>query len=149
MTEPTRVGTWRELLHRDHRAPVIVLAGGIGLFATNTYVTTSLLPSAVGEIGGEELYAWTMTFFVVAAVISSMLVSRSLDRLGGRRSYLIGFWVFAVGTVLAKAAPSMAVMACRAVQGLAAGLLAGLDLAVLRLVLPEVLLAAGDRPDVG
>ena len=133
-----RVGRWRELFDHDHRAPVVVLAGGIGLFATNTYVTVSLLPSAVREIGGERLYAWTMTIFVVAAVVSSMLVSRALGQWGGRAAYLAGFGVFAAGTAVAAAAPSMPVMLVgRGIQGLAAGLLAGLGFAVLRLVLPE------------
>ncbi|WP_454162718.1 MFS transporter [Gordonia iterans] len=133
-----RVGRWRELFDHDHRAPVVVLAGGIGLFATNTYVTVSLLPNAVREIGGERLYAWTMTIFVVAAVVSSMLVSRALGRWGGRAAYLAGFGVFAAGTAVAAAAPSMPVMLVgRGIQGLAAGLLAGLGFAVLRLVLPE------------
>ena len=138
--QPGRVGTWRELFGPEYRAPVVVLAGGIGLFATNTYVTASLLPSAVAEIGGEELYAWTMTVFVVAAVITSMLVARSLAGLGGRTSYLLGFGVFAAGTLVAALAPTMAVMLIgRGVQGLAAGLLAGLAFAVLRLVLPAFL----------
>ncbi|MFT3663138.1 MAG: MFS transporter [Gordonia sp. (in: high G+C Gram-positive bacteria)] len=133
-----RAGTWRELFAHEHRAPVIVLAGGVGLFATNTYVTTSLLPSAVREIGGERLYAWAMTLFVVAAVISSMLVSRALERWGGRTSYLVGFGVFAAGTAVAAASTTMPIMLVgRGVQGLAAGLLAGLGFAVLRLVLPE------------
>ncbi|MFT3714664.1 MAG: MFS transporter [Gordonia sp. (in: high G+C Gram-positive bacteria)] len=134
------LGTWRELFDHTHRAPMIVMAGGVGLFATNTYVTTSLLPSAVREIGGESLYAWTMTVFVVAAVISSMLVSRALARLGGRLAYLTGFGVFALGTFAAATAPNMPVMlVARGVQGAAAGLLAGLGFAVLRLVLPEQL----------
>lgn len=116
------------------------MAGGVGLFATNTYVTTSLLPSAVDEIGGAELYAWTMTVFVVAAVVASMLVSRAIDSLGGRQSYLLGFGVFAFGTAVAAAAPTMPVMLVgRGIQGLAAGLLAGLGFAVVRLVLPESL----------
>ncbi len=137
---PGRIGTWGQLFSADHRAPVIVLAGGVGLFATNTYVTTSLLPSAVADIRGEELYAWTMTVFVVTAVLSSMLVARTLDRFGGRSAYLAGFLVFAAGTAVAAAAPTMAVMLIgRAVQGLAAGLLAGLGFAVVRLILPALL----------
>ncbi|MFZ2510536.1 MAG: MFS transporter [Gordonia sp. (in: high G+C Gram-positive bacteria)] len=137
---PGRVGTWRELFSAEHRAPVVVLAGGVGLFATNTYVTTSLMPSAVADIRGEELYAWTMTVFVVTAVISSMLVARTLDRFGGRSAYLGGFLVFAAGTAVAAAAPTMGVMLIgRAVQGLAAGLLAGLGFAVVRLILPAFL----------
>ncbi|MFC0315733.1 MFS transporter [Gordonia phosphorivorans] len=134
---PAAVGSWGELFGHDHRAPVVVLAGGIGLFATNTYVTTSLLPSAVAQIGGGEFYAWTMTVFVVAAVASSMVVSRALDRFGSRLSYVAGFGVFALGTLFAAAAPSMPVLLTgRAVQGVAAGLLAGLAFAVVRLVLP-------------
>lgn len=119
---------------------MIVLAGGVGLFATNTYVTTSLMPSAVDDIRGVELYAWTMTVFVVAAVVSSMLVARSLALLGSRISYVGGFAVFAGGTAIAAAAPTMPVMLVgRGVQGLAAGLLAGLGFAVVRLVLPRPL----------
>lgn len=138
MTTRPRPGSWADLFGHDHRASMTVMAGGVGLFATNTYVTTSLLPSAIVDIGGENLYAWTMTLFVVAAVFASMLVSRALERLGGRRAYLLGFGVFAVGTAIAAAAPTMPVLlAGRVVQGLAAGLLAGLGFAVVRLVLPE------------
>ncbi|GAC56699.1 putative drug resistance transporter [Gordonia hirsuta DSM 44140 = NBRC 16056] len=119
---------------------MIVLAGGVGLFATNTYVTTSLMPSAIDDIGGVELYAWTMTVFVVAAVVSSMLVARSLALLGSRTSYVGGFAVFAGGTAIAAIAPTMPVMLVgRGIQGLAAGLLAGLGFAVVRLVLPRSL----------
>ena len=137
---PAQLGTWRELFGRDHRAPVIVMAGGIGLNATNIYLTTTLLPSAVAEIGGERFYAWTMTVFLVASVISSMLVSRALARLGARGAYVLGFAGFAAGTVVAGAAPTMAVLlAGRGLQGLAAGLLAGLGFAVVRTVLPASL----------
>ena len=122
---------------REHRAPVIVMAGGVALYAINVYLTTSLLPNAVADIGGEELYSWTMTVFLVASVISSMLVSRSLARFGARWSYSTGFLGFTVGTVIAGAAPTMVVMLVgRGIQGLAAGLLAGLGFAVVRSVLP-------------
>lgn len=70
---------------------MIVLAGGVALYAINVYLTTSLLPNAVADIGGEELYSWTMTVFLVASVISSMLVSRVLSRFGARWSYAVGF----------------------------------------------------------
>ncbi|GEE01999.1 putative drug efflux membrane protein [Gordonia spumicola] len=113
------------------------MAGGVALYATNVYLTTSLLPNAVSDIGGEELYSWTMTVFLVASVISSMLVSRSLARFGARASYSAGFLGFAAGTVVAAASPTMVVMLVgRGLQGLAAGLLAGLGFAVVRTVLP-------------
>lgn len=114
-----------------------VMAGGIALFAINVYLTTSLLPSAVADIGGEELYAWTMTVFLVVSVISSMLVARWLAKFGARRSYVFSFALFTAGTIVAGASPTMTVMLVgRALQGFGAGLLGGLGFAVVRLVLP-------------
>lgn len=130
------MSTWRELLGRDNRAPMVVMAGGVALFAINVYLTTSLLPSAVADIGGQDLYAWTMTVFLVVSVISSMLVSRWLAGFGARRSYVWAFALFAAGTVVAGASPTMTVMLVgRALQGFGAGLLGGLGFAVVRLVL--------------
>ncbi|MCF8611762.1 MFS transporter [Gordonia sp. HY285] len=131
------MASWSELAAREHRASVIVLAGGVALYAINVYLTTSLLPNAVVDIGGEELYSWTMTVFLVASVISSMLVSRVLSRFGARWSYVAGFVGFAAGTVVAGAAPTMVVMLVgRGVQGFAGGILVGLGFAVVRTVLP-------------
>ncbi|GAA4674003.1 MFS transporter [Gordonia humi] len=116
---------------------MIVLAGGVALYAINVYLTTSLLPNAVADIGGEELYSWTMTVFLVASVISSMLVSRTLARFGARWAYAVSFTGFALGTVIAGVAPTMIVMLVgRAVQGFAGGVLVGLGFAVVRTVLP-------------
>ena len=131
------MGSWGELLGREHRASVVVLAGGVALYAINVYLTTSLLPSAVADIGGEEFYSWTMTVFLVASVISSMLVSRSLAKFGARWAYAFGFSMFAAGTVVAAMSPTTVVMLVgRGIQGFAAGLLAGLGFAVVRTVLP-------------
>ncbi|MBM7366689.1 MFS transporter [Gordonia hydrophobica] len=114
-----------------------VMAGGIALFAVNVYLTTSLLPSAVADIGGEELYAWTMTVFLIVSVVSSMLVARWLAKFGARRSYVFSFALFTAGTIVAGASPTMTVMLIgRALQGFGAGLLGGLGFSVVRLVLP-------------
>ena len=50
---PTEVttGSWRELLARDRLGTVTVLAGGVALYATNEFLTISLLPSAVFKSG--------------------------------------------------------------------------------------------------
>lgn len=138
--EATGSSGWRDLFGRQTRGPVAVLAGGVSLYAINVYLTTSLLPSAVAEIGGMELYAWAMTSFLIASVITSMLVSRMLAHRGPRRSYWIGLGLFGLGSLVATVAPSMPVLlAGRGLQGLSGGLLAGLALAVIRTVLPEQL----------
>ncbi|UPK76440.1 MFS transporter [Nocardioidaceae bacterium SCSIO 66511] len=133
-----RGGSWRELFNRDNRAAVTVFAGGVALFSTNVYVTTSLLPNAVDDIGGEQFYAWAMTTFLIAAVFSSMLVSGLLTGRGARRAYHVALLLFGAGSVAAALAPTMPVLLSgRTLQGLGGGLLAGLGFAVVRQALPE------------
>ncbi len=135
-------GTWRELLGGRHAPVAAVLAGGVLLEASNVYLTTSLLPTIVGEIGGAEFYAWTMTTFLLASVVTSMLVSRVLTQQGAVRAYLLALGLFALGSLLCAASPSMLVLLLgRTVQGLGGGLLAGLGYALIQRALPERLWA--------
>lgn len=133
-----RRGSWGELLGRRYRGVTVVLSGGVALYAVNVYLTTSLLPSAVDDIGGMSLYAWVMTSFLVASVFTSMLVSRTVNRRGPRASYWIALALFGAGSLVAAFAPVMAVLLLgRVLQGLAGGLLAGLGFAVVRQALPS------------
>jgi MFS family permease len=137
-------GSWRELVGRTYAPVAAVLAGGVLLEASNVYLTTSLLPTIVDDIGGREFYAWTMTAFLVASVVSSMLVSRMLTTQGSVRAYLLAFALFGLGSLIAALSPSMVVfLAGRAVQGLGGGLLAGLGYALIQRSLPERLWAKG------
>src|SRR5262245_4656231 len=143
MTVATSIGTLRGLLTPGrYLGTSAVLAGGVGLHATNIFLTTSLLPTAIGDIGGERLYAWSTTIFMIASVISSMVVSRLLAARGPVEAYLVGLVPFVVGTVGCAVSPTMAVMlAGRAVQGAGGGILAGLGYAVVQSALPEHLWA--------
>ncbi|ONI81276.1 MFS transporter [Actinosynnema sp. ALI-1.44] len=135
-------GTFRELLGHGRFATSFVLAGGVALHATNLFLTTSLLPTAIGEIGGERLYAWSSTVFMITSVIASMFVSRLVAGRGPRQAYLIAIMPFLLGTVVAALSPTMVVMLVgRAVQGVGGGLLAGLGYAVVQAAYPERLWA--------
>jgi MFS family permease len=138
----TRTGGWRELLGPAHVGTSAVLAGGVALHATNIFLTTSLLPTAIEDIGGERLYAWSTTVFMIASVIAAMLVSRMLARFGPAGAYLIGLTPFLLGTLVCAVSPTMtALLAGRAVQGVGGGFLAGLGYAVVQAALPEHLWA--------
>ncbi|WP_327090871.1 MFS transporter [Nonomuraea sp. NBC_01738] len=137
--------TWRELLGPEHGGSAIVLAAGVLVGAVNIYLASSLLPTAVAELGGAGFYAWNMTVYLVAMVVATMLVSRVLGRWGNVRAYLAGFGVFLAGSLVCAAAPAMAVLlAGRGVQGLGAGLLSGLGFAVIRSALPSRLWTRGN-----
>lgn len=131
-------GSWRELLGRRYRGAATVLAGGVAIYATNEFITMSLLPSAIKEIGGARLYAWVTTVYLVASVVGATTVGSVLTRFGPRRSYLAALLSFAGGSAMCMVAPTMPVLLTgRAVQGLAGGILAGLGYAVISAVLPE------------
>ena len=141
MTDATAEhGSWRELLSREYAGATTVLAGGVALYATNEFITISLLPSTITDIGGARLYAWVTTVYLVASVIAATTVGPVLVRFGPRYSYLGALLSFAVGTALCGLAPTMTVLlAGRLVQGLAGGVLAGLGYAVISAALPEKL----------
>jgi MFS family permease len=138
------IGSWRELLSAKYLGTSVVLAGGVALYAINEFLTTSLLPSTVAEIGGSRLYAWVTTLYLVGSVVAATMVSPMLSRLGPRSSYLLGAAVFGVASLLCGMAPSMEfLIAGRALQGVAGGLLAGLGYAIINTALPRSLWARG------
>ncbi|AFM17354.1 arabinose efflux permease family protein [Mycolicibacterium chubuense NBB4] len=142
MTETVSVaaGGWRELLGPKHLGASAVLAGGVALYATNEFLTISLMPSAVADIGGQRFYAWVTTVYLVGSVMAATTVHAVLVRLGPRWSYLLCSSMFGAGSLGCALAPSMEVLlAGRTVQGAAGGLLAGLGYAVINTALPSSL----------
>jgi MFS family permease len=139
-TATVPVGAWRDLLGPKHLGASTVLAGGVALYATNEFLTISLMPSAVADIGGQRFYAWVTTVYLVASVIAATTVHPFLMRVGPRWSYLSALAVFGVGSAACALAPSMQLLlAGRTVQGAAGGLLAGLGYAVINTALPDSL----------
>jgi MFS family permease len=139
-TATITTGSWRELLGPKNLGACTVLAGGVALYATNEFLTISLMPSAVGEIGGQRFYAWVTTVYLVSSVVTATTVHSLLTRLGPRWAYLLGLSVFGAGSLACAVAPSMEIMLVgRTVQGAAGGLLAGLGYAVINTALPSSL----------
>ena len=134
------IAGWRALLGPRYVRTSTLLAGGVALYATNEFVTASLLPSAIADIGGERLYAWVTTLYLVGSVVTASMVNAALSRIGPRLSYLLGLSVFGVGSVVCAVAPDMEVLLVgRTLQGAAGGLLAGLGYALINAVLPPSL----------
>ena len=132
--------SWRALLGPRHLGTSTLLAGGVALYATNEFLTVSLLPSAIADIGGERLFAWVTTLYLVGSVVTAATVNAMLLRVGARWSFLLGLVVFGAGSVVCAAAPDMGVMlAGRTLQGAAGGLLAGLGYALITTALPRAL----------
>lgn len=131
---------WAALLSGANAVRSLALAGGVALHAINVFIATTILPSVVTDIGGLDYYAWNTTLFVTASILGSALSAKLLGRLGPRGAYVVSAAVFALGTAICGAAPSMPVMlAGRAMQGLGGGFLLSLSYAMIRLVFAEAL----------
>jgi MFS family permease len=77
-------------------------------------------------------------------VVAAATVNTLLHRIGACVSYLLGFAVLSVGSLVCAAAPNMEILlAGRFLQGLAGGLLCGLGFAVINAVLPRSLWSRG------
>ncbi|MEH3142040.1 MAG: MFS transporter [Mycobacterium kyogaense] len=136
--EQPNTGTWRDLLGPRYLGASTVLAGGVALYATNEFLTISLMPSAVADIGGQRLYAWVTTVYLVGSVVAATAVHAILMRWGPRRSYLLGLSMFGVGSLACAMSPTMELLLVgRTVQGAAGGMLAGLGYAVINTALPS------------
>ncbi|MDT5221987.1 MAG: hypothetical protein QOF15_4092 [Mycobacterium sp.] len=144
MTQTAReTGSWRELLGQ-HLGTSTVLAGGVAMYATNEFLTVSLLPNAIAEIGGNRLYAWVVTLYLVGSVVAATTVNAVLRRFGARSSFLLALAVFGVASLVCAAAPNMEVLiAGRTLQGGAGGTLAGLGYALINSTLPRSLWTRG------
>ncbi|PKA40217.1 MFS transporter [Rhizobium sullae] len=118
----------------------LMLGGGVTLYAVESYITATVAPSIVRDIGGLALLAWVTTLFVAAAVLGSIFVAMRPRGMGLRGAYVCGALIFATGSLLCAAAPVMeAVLAGRAIQGFGAGILAALAYAFVRFAYPEPL----------
>jgi MFS family permease len=133
-----QTGSWRELLGRERLGTSTLLAGGVALYATNEFLTISLLPSTVADIGGQRFYAWVIAVYLVGSVIAAAAVNPLLMRFGPRAAYLVTLALFAAGTTCCALAPTMELLlVARAVQGAAGGMLAGLGYAVINAAMPS------------
>jgi MFS family permease len=143
-SEQFTTGHWRELWSSQYLRTSAVVAGGVVLYSTNEFLTISMLPSTINEIGGERIYSWVTTLYLVGSVVAAATVNSLLHRVGSCVSYLLGFAVLGAGSVVCAAAPNMEVLlAGRFLQGLAGGLLCGLSFAVINAVLPRYLWSRG------
>jgi MFS family permease len=139
----SETGSWRELF-RQHLGTCTVLAGGVALYATNEFLTVSMLPSIVADIGGDRLFSWATTLYLIGSVVAATTVNPMLLRVGARLSYLMGLTVFGLAGLVSALAPRMEVLvAGRMLQGVAGGLLAGLGYALINTALPRPLWTRG------
>jgi EmrB/QacA subfamily drug resistance transporter len=112
--------------HRlDRRTVPLLITLGLGVFAgaLDLGVLSPALPALGAAFGvGPRDLAWVFTLYLLANVVSIPIATKCADRYGRRPVYVACVTVFALGSVLAIAAPSFGVfLLARAIQAAGAG----------------------------
>jgi EmrB/QacA subfamily drug resistance transporter len=95
---------------------------GLALGALEATVVATAMPTVIARLGGLEHYSWVFSAYLLTSTASVPVWGRLSDLRGRRRMYLIGIFIFLVGSALSGAAQSMLQLVIfRAIQGFGAG----------------------------
>ncbi|HEY0125732.1 MAG TPA: MDR family MFS transporter [Blastococcus sp.] len=123
-----------------HRQIVTILSGlmlGMFLAALDQTVVSTAIRTIADDLQGYDLQAWATTAFLITSTIATPLYGKLSDIYGRRGFYLFAIAVFVVGSALCGIAGSMYELAAfRAIQGIGAGGLMSLALAIIADVVP-------------
>jgi MFS family permease len=106
---PTTGPGWREVLrHRGRLTVGLVLLETVT--AIQLLIVITVLPVVVRDLGGLRFYGWALSASPLAAMIALPATGRLADRRGPATALSIVLAVFVAGTIVASAAPNMALM---------------------------------------
>jgi EmrB/QacA subfamily drug resistance transporter len=118
----------------SHRQLQLVFAGlmsGVLLAALDQTIVATALPTIVGDLGGLAHLSWVVTAYLLASTASTPLYGKISDLYGRKTVFQAAIVIFLVGSALSGLAQTMGqLIAFRAVQGLGAGGLMALAIAI-------------------
>ncbi|MFF4990663.1 MDR family MFS transporter [Streptosporangium saharense] len=116
---------------------LLAVLGGMFLAMLDQTIVGTALPRITQELGGSNLYTWVVTAYLLTSTITVPLYGRLSDTYGRKPLLLVGIAVFLVGSALCGVAQDMTqLIAFRALQGLGAGALLPLSLALVADLFP-------------
>ena len=119
----------------DRRAKLEILGAillALFLGALDQTIVGVALPRIVTDLGGNELYTWAVTIYLLTSTITVPFYGKLSDLYGRRPLLMIGITLFLVGSALSGLSQNMAqLIAFRGVQGIGAGALFPIALAVI------------------
>ncbi|MCW2695743.1 MAG: drug resistance transporter, EmrB/QacA subfamily, partial [Modestobacter sp.] len=123
-----------------HRQIVTILVGlmlGMFLAALDQNVVSSAIRTIADDLQGYDLQAWATTAFLITSTITTPLYGKLSDIYGRRPFYLFAIGVFIIGSLACTFADTMYQLAAfRALQGIGAGGLMSLALAIIGDIVP-------------
>jgi EmrB/QacA subfamily drug resistance transporter len=105
---------------------------GLFLVALDQTIVGTALPRIVTDLGGNDLYTWVVTIYLLTSTITVPFYGKLSDLYGRRPMLMIGISLFLLGSVLSGLSQEMwQLITFRGIQGLGAGALFPIALAVI------------------
>ena len=124
----------------SHRQTVMILLGlmmGMFLAALDQTVVSTAIRTIADDLNGFSLQAWATTAFLITSTISTPLYGKLSDIYGRKPFFLFAISIFIAGSALCGLSRSMYELAAfRAIQGIGAGGLFSMALAIIGDIVP-------------
>ncbi|MFG2827182.1 MFS transporter [Streptomyces sp. NPDC048434] len=124
----------------SHRQILTILSGlmlGMFLAALDQTIVSTSIRTIADDLHGLSEQAWATTAYLITSTIATPLYGKLSDLYGRKPYYLAAITIFVAGSVLCTFSTSMTELAAfRAVQGLGAGGLMSLALAIIGDIVP-------------
>jgi MFS family permease len=120
LDEPAKAERVRPSLDRRYVTAALMLV--MVLASMEQTVTSTAMPTIIGELHGLEHYSWVASIYLLACTVSMPLYGRLADALGRKRVILSAIGLFLISSLLAASARSMPqLIVYRGLQGIGAG----------------------------
>jgi EmrB/QacA subfamily drug resistance transporter len=117
---------------------LVIVSLGLFMMVLDNLVVNVALPSIHRDLGASiQTLEWTVNAYILAYAVLLLTGAALGDRLGRKRMFIAGIALFTAGSAAAALSPSIgALIAARAVQGVAAALVTPLTLTLLAEAFP-------------
>jgi EmrB/QacA subfamily drug resistance transporter len=123
-----------------HRQILVVMSGlmlAMFLASLDQTIVATALPTIVGDFHRLDLYPWVVTAYLLTSTASTPLFGKAGDLYGRKRVLQVAIVIFLAGSALCGAAQNMyQLVAFRGVQGIGAGGVMALVLAIIGDIIP-------------
>jgi EmrB/QacA subfamily drug resistance transporter len=118
--------------HREILLVIFGLMAGMFLSALDQTIVGTAIRTIGDDLHGLSEQAWVTTGYLIVSTISTPIYGKLSDIFGRRPLFVIAILIFIVGSILASFSTSMVELAAfRAIQGLGAGGLMSMPLAIM------------------
>ena len=134
---PGSVARSGELTHRQILTILSGLLLGMFLASLDQMIVTTAIRTIGDDLHGLSLQAWVTTGFLVTSTISTPLYGKLSDIYGRKPLFMVAIATFVLGSMLCGLSTSMYMLAAfRALQGIGAGGLMSMALAIIGDIVP-------------